>query len=40
MAGKMLALVSGVVLALGLFMAGSADAAQRCVLAELFTNTA
>ncbi len=39
MAGKMLALVSGVILALGLFMAGSADAAQRCVLAELFAST-
>ena len=39
MAGKMLALVSGVVLGFGLFMAGTANAAQRCGLAELVTKT-
>jgi len=39
MPGKMLALVWGVVLVVGLFMVGSSGATERCVLAELFTST-
>jgi hypothetical protein len=38
MRGKWIALVSGVVLA-GLISFSPADAAQRCVLAELFAST-
>lgn len=40
MRGKILALVWGIFLVMGLFMAGSAVAASRTVLAELFTSTA
>jgi hypothetical protein len=38
MRGRLLALVSGVVLA-GMLTFTPADAAQRCVLAELFAST-
>jgi hypothetical protein len=40
MRDRMLALVCGVVLVAGFFMVGAAGAAERCVLAELFTSTA
>jgi hypothetical protein len=38
MRGKLLALMTGITL-VGILMAGPADAALRCVLAEFFTST-
>jgi hypothetical protein len=39
MRGKILALIGGIFLLMGLCIAGTASAASRTVLAELFTST-
>jgi hypothetical protein len=40
MRDRILALICGIVLTAGFFMVSAAGAAERCVLAELYTSTA